>query len=193
MSMGSVTQGKILVWAAVIAAVVAVLTLVVMVWQPGGSPFDNRGGNNCSQHSSCTITTEVKQILQNPGADDATVRKQLLDAGRGRKPTGTGPWPFVVLDTGEVGLEVRNDPGRPGRQIGSLGARTIGWVDCQIRNDFDPGGGSNPGPVWYRLRWPTNRQGVKFQNSQPSDTFRGWGYAGYLVPAGHDGSIPPCH
>jgi len=197
---GSMSMAKkIGLWAGVVAAIVAVVTLVVQIWPPGGGPAkgssNDNHGNNCQisgQRNSCVVNNNAVKILQDPEATAETIRTQLLIAGRGTKPLGPGPWPFAILGAGELGLKVRNDPGRAGRQIGTLTERAVAWVDCRIRNNFDPLGAGGPGPVWLKLRWPTDQLGTAVQNSQPSDKYRGWGYAGYLVPVGHDGSVPEC-
>ena len=183
--------------ATVIAALAGLVAIIVAVWpsdsdQP--SQTNTAGSNSCivnGSASSCTVNSGA-EILSDPNAEWKEIQRQLLEAGKGRVPTGTGPWQFAVLGTGNLGLKVRNDPGRSGVQIGSLGEKSTAWVDCQLRNDFDAGGAGGPGPIWYRVRWPNQSPTSAFFNSEPASPYIGWAYKGYLTPVGQDGSVPQC-
>lgn len=94
---------------AIVAAVAGVAAVVVAVW-PSNDPngITNSGSGSCvisGAQNSCTVNTAL-QILKDPSADVAEIRRQLLEAGSGTKPSGQGPWQFAVLDTGPVGLKV---------------------------------------------------------------------------------------
>jgi hypothetical protein len=180
---------------AVVAAAATVLTVIVTVL-PTETESDNAtGSNSCivnGSQGSCIVDSSSTELLQDPNAEVDQTRRRLEEAGRNSTPTGTGPWQFVVLGTKDLGLKIRSNAGRSGSQIGSLAEKSTAWVECQIRNDFDPVGAAGPGPVWYKIRWPNRTSTTQFFNSEPRSPYRGWGYKHYLIPFGHNGLIPQC-
>lgn len=107
-------------------------------------------------------------------------------------PAGDGPWPFTVADVGPLGLVVRSSGDETGTQIGSTSETLTLWADCVQNTGFDPRPDTGAGPLWYRIRWPTDRPGKDFLTSSPVDRYRGWVYVGFVVPSGHNGQIPQC-
>jgi hypothetical protein len=126
-----------------------------------------------------------------PGASDAEVRKAAAGFA-GTPPPGDGPAPFRVVDTEEKGLKVRTTPDLAGIQIGSAANGTTVWADCAAETGFDPELRDGAGPRWLHVRWPDTKPGTTFRNSDPANPLQGWVYAGFTVPAGHNGQIRPC-
>ncbi|MFI5734871.1 hypothetical protein ACIA49_32460 [Kribbella sp. NPDC051587] len=181
----------------VAAAVLALGTLIGGVaafvkHDDGPANSDNTGtvGNNgCNingDQSSCT----VQQIMGDETLTDPEFRKEMAKASTAA-PAGAGPYQFVVVDTGKLGLMVRTGPEADDEQFGSVGNRGIVWADCQQRSSFNGDPSMGVGPVWLKIHWPQTT-GKEFANSQPKDPARGWVFRGYVIPAGHNGKIPNC-
>jgi hypothetical protein len=108
----------------------------------------------------------------------------------GVRPTGTGPWPFVVTDVGDLGLQVRSSGRAQADQVGSAGDGGTLWVECVADTGFAPSGGGDS--LWARVRWPHRGHTTEYFNSAPAALYTAWAYADYLVPAGHNGAVPGC-
>jgi hypothetical protein len=151
----------------------------------------NVGGDGCTatgQNSQCSV--EVKRVLDDETLTDPDFRKELAKVSTAAPPA-VGPYQFVVVETGKIGLKVRSGPGAKDEQIGSTGNRSIVWAECQQTSDFNADPSMNIGPIWVKIHWPATT-GTGFANSQPKDPANGWVFRGYLVAAGHNGNIPAC-
>jgi len=126
-----------------------------------------------------TVIIAVNSSMDPPKSGDAS-------------PVGDGPWPFTVGDVGPLGLIVRSAGDETGTQVGSTSETLTLWADCVQNTGFDPRPDTGAGPLWYRIRWPTDQPGKDFLTSSPVDRYRGWVYAGFVVPSGHNGQLPEC-
>jgi len=106
-------------------------------------------------------------------------------------PPSDRPAPYLLAGTPH-GVWVRSTPTIDGRHVGAVPDGGTVWADCQLTTDFDPNIADRTGPVWLRIRWPSNRPNDNWGSSQPSDRYRGWMYAGLPIPAGHNGKLPTC-
>lgn len=163
----------------------------------GGGNANNNGdgaavgtGNTACAASAPGAVANCQRILTNEELTDAELRRQMAGISKS-KPAADGPYPFVVVDTGSIGLVVRTGPEKNDEQFGSAANRSILWVDCQRRSSFDPAPTLNAGPVWLKIHWPKTT-GTQWAKSQPKDPAQGWVYRGYTIPVGHDGSIRSC-
>ena len=189
-------ERKILWWTA--AGVVLALLGVWLAWahdRENDSPQINIRGSGNIQVNGDDATINNYQDFQKrlqPGWD-AERAKAVAATFADVNPQGSGPWPFIVTDTGMLGLKIRSSGELSGRQIGSAANGETVWVDCMAMTSFTPPGGDNVGPKWAKIRWPNRKDESSFLHSSPSDRHKGWGYSGNLVPAGHNGKIPSCH
>lgn len=195
--------------AAVLTGLGAVATLVFGVASacsaddppPPGTNQTGTGNNNCTNGSTCSVDiTHVEQIVRNAekaaGSDDAELRKQLRAApGATKPPTGSPPYPFVVVDTGELGLFARTTNVVNGVRVGNTGNHELVWANCVASSDFTPSdvsGETNVGPLWVQVRWKHLDGGQTRGLSEPNETQSAWMYRGTLEPVGHNGDIPDC-
>lgn len=109
-----------------------------------------------------------------------------------RPPVGSGPWPYVVVGTQDLGLRVRSTNVDEGVSLGALAPLATAWALCRAESSFDPDPPSKRGAVWLKVKWDQIGPSDDFHDSRPSASATGWAYAGYLVPVGHNGSIPDC-
>lgn len=189
---GGVRTAKIAAAAGVCVALVALAAYLFPRGDDDAPNSDAGGDRSCSVtgDGNVCIGGEVTELLDDEELSDGEVKEQLGSAGA--PPSDTGPWPFVVLDTEELGLKVRDDPGREGKQIGASVNRSTMWVDCRTENDFDADPATGAGPLWYRVRWPTSSPSEQYLSSQPNDPSQGWAYAGYLFASGPMPELPDC-
>lgn len=161
------------------------------------------GNNYCTGGSTCDVDvniTHVQEIVQEAtaaaGGDDAELKKQLRAAAGATEPsTGSGPYPFLVVDTEELGLFARTTNVMNSVRVGNAGNRATVWANCVARSDFTPSdvtGENNVGPLWVQVRWKHLDGGQTRGLSEPNETQTAWMYRGDLEPVGHNGDIPSC-
>lgn len=108
---------------------------------------------------------------------------------RKKPPTGDAPWSFAVVNSPH-GLHVRPTNTGEGESIGRLQYTHVVWVDCQAQSGFQ--GNDTKGDLWYRVRWQHPDLPSGSLISKKTSERRGWAYAYYLAPLGHDGRVPEC-
>jgi hypothetical protein len=182
-------------WAIIgsVAAVVAACVGVFALWPDSDGSKDQTGKQGATITGNGNTVNNYQEFKQDiaEAKDEADIREAAKKFAY--KPAeGNGPWPYLVLNISEIGLKVRTSGELDGRQIGSSAAKSTLWVDCQKRTGFNPPSEYDVGPVWLQSRWPNKQISKEFFNSDPTDKYAGWVYAGYLVPAGHDGKIRSC-
>lgn len=159
------------------------------------------GNNNCTSGSTCDVNiTHVDQIVRDAesaaGSDDSEMRKQLrAAAGATQPPKGPQPYPFLVVDTGELGLFARTTNVVNGVRVGNTANHELVWANCLATSDFTPGdvsGETNVGPMWIQIRWKHLAGGQVRGLSEPNEKQTAWMYRGDLEPVGHNGDIPAC-
>jgi hypothetical protein len=169
---------------------------------PPPSPIrQGTGNNNCSGGSTCSVNiTQVEEIVRAAedvaGSDDSKLRKQLRAApGATQPPDDPRPYPFLVVDTGDLGLFARTTNVVNGVRVGSTGNHELVWANCVTRSDFTPSdvsGETDVGPLWVQVRWKHLDSGQTRGLSEPNETQTAWMYRGALEPVGHNGDIPAC-
>ena len=122
---------------------------------------------------------------------DSQIRQEVASVST-NNPPGTGPWPYIVLGTADLGLRVLSKGEADGIQIGSAANRSFLWAECIQETSYTPDSVVDVGPRWLRVKWPNKDSTVVFLPSAPSDRFRGFVYSGYTQPYGHNGKIPKC-
>jgi hypothetical protein len=107
---------------------------------------------------------------------------------------GNGPWPYIVVNTGDQGLYARSTDDIDSERLGAAANRSIVWVDCVSTSDFTPpvADPSNVGPTWLKIRWPNDRQSSQFFSSEPTNASHAYVYSGFAIPLGHSRQIPAC-
>lgn len=181
--------------AGIVAAVAAVWALFPTPSLPPGNTSDVDGDNNTV--IQCVNSGKGAQNCYLEYAEDATQKKQdrlIAEAEQYKdvEPAGPGPWPFIVVRTGELGLKIRNGTGTMDQQVGGMSDNNIAWVTCKTMSDFDPEPSTGVGPLWYGVKWPDNEPGTKFHNSEPAARYTQYAYGAYLLPLGHNGEVPEC-
>lgn len=116
--------------------------------------------------------------------DSTTSQAAPSDTKELPPPTGTGPWPYRVENTGALGVFIRSGPRKsdvrlPGNPVAF--DNTTLFADCQVISDFDPEPDTGAGGRWLNIHWP--------EAASPAGNFV---YAAYAVPIGHNGAIPSC-
>lgn len=168
---------------------------------PPGTSQNGTGNNSCSGGSTCSVNiTQVEQLVREAesvaGSDDTELRKQLRAApGAAQRPTGSRPYPFIVVDTGELGLFARTTNVVNGVRVGNTANHELVWANCMATSDFTPSdvsGANNVGPKWVQVRWKHLAGGQVRGLSEPNETQTAWMYRGDLEPVGHNGDIPAC-
>jgi hypothetical protein len=144
-------------------------------------------------NSSCVVQLERSvESLSEMAATDDELKAALARQATG-SPSGDGPWPFIVVDTGTQGLFARTTNEVRADRVGVAANRSIVWADCVATSGFTPAQPRHDfGPKWLRVRWKSNQPTQAFLQSDPSDPKRAWMYLGYTMPYKHDGQIPPC-
>jgi hypothetical protein len=203
---------KALTWTRVGAAIGALGLIAALVFglvsacgsdepaAPGPSQ-SGTGNNYCADGSTCDVDvniTHVQEIVQEAaaasGGDEAEFKKNLKAAdGAAEPPKGSAPYPFVVIDTGELGLFARTTNVMNGVRVGNAGNRALVWANCIEQSDFTPSDvTNNAGPQWVQVRWKHLEGGQVRGLSEPNETQAAWMYRGGLEPVGHNGDIPRC-
>lgn len=190
------------VWTVAIATVVGAIAAVLAL-----IPHSNGGGTNNNQISggagNCIANGGVANCAPpvpsvTSGTPSPDVLRERVHNFSNQEPTLPGPWPYLIYNTdagGVSGLKIKQGPGLGDPQLGSSATYDVVWAECLTVNQFTPPTRPevNVGPVWLRIRWPNNRAGVTtFFSSSKSDPFVAYAYAGYALPYGHNGDIPPC-
>lgn len=187
-------QMQTLLWTAagvVVAGVIGVITIALMVQSPAGAQVTG-GGTAISGSTGVTVNNDFVTFQQQApsGSSPAEVRAAAQRYTDVAPPAG--PAPFRVVDAGEKGLKVRTTGTLEGTQVGSAADGAVLWASCRAVTDFDPVLTDDIGAEWLLVQWPTAVPGSEFRNSEPGSPERGWVYAGYTVPAGHNGRVPEC-
>ena len=129
-------------------------------------------------------------------SDDAELKKVLrASPSAAQDPAPPGPWPFAVVDTGDLGLFARTTPDALATRVGHAANRGMVWADCQVDSEFTPpdvSGENAVGPKWVKVRWKHLPDGTNRGLSEPSHTETAFMYRGALEPVAHNGNIPPC-
>ena len=130
--------------------------------------------------------------------DPPSIDEQRVSTVPTAPPTGDGPWPFYVVNTGDLGLWVRQcntetcgcrTPGCERLGLVRNGATVYGL--CRHDSGFRPVDTSTS--VWVEITWPNNMTNEHdAMMSHPDDRYRGWVNREYVVPAGHNGEIRLC-
>lgn len=174
--------------------------------EPTAAPPSQTGaGNvNCTGDSACgdieLHISQVQDVVQtaaaSAGTNDAVFKNNLRAAPDAVKPPeGSGPYPFAVVDTEELGLFARTTNAMSGVRVGNAGNRALVWANCLTRSDFTPSGvtgENNVGPLWVQVRWKHLEGGQVRGLSEPNENQIAWMYRGDLEPVGHNGDIPRC-
>lgn len=158
------------------------------------------GNTYCTNESTCDVdVTQAQTIVRGAeaeaGEDDTELRRLLGDAtGASEPPDGSGPFPYLVVDTGELGLFARTTNVISADRVGFAGNRSMVWVDCVARSDFTPEVSAVPdvGPRWALVRWKHRDGGQVMGLSEPNESQTAWMYLGALAPVGHNGDVPDC-
>lgn len=172
---------------------------------PGSNNTVNVPSGNCNQVSggTCTVIQQAAQAVQavksaeeSSNGDDGELKKRLrAEAGASSKPAGAGPWPFVVVDTHELGLFARTTDTVAGTRVGNTANHELVWATCIAQSDFTPAdvsGENNVGPKWVQVHWKHQPDGLQRGLSEPTEPQMAWMYRGALEPVGHNGDIPTC-
>lgn len=186
---------------------IAIVVTVITSSGDGGQNADISGsGNNVNQNSgtqnqasgtcgqigtgnSCVV--QLQTLAKETPTDDQF--KTELAKRSTAAPSPDGPWAFVVIDTGDLGLFARSGNVARADRIGYAINRELVWADCVATIDFTPPEPiNNVGPRWLKVRWKTDQPNGNHQLSDPGDTKRAWMYRGLTVPFGHNGAIPSC-
>lgn len=157
----------------------------------GNNIGNNDGGNSCTASGTGATAHCVQQLMADKTLADPQFRSEMAKVSTA-PPPAQGPYQYVVVDTGELGLKVRTGPELNDEQFGSAGNRSIIWAECQLRSNFNADPSMKVGPVWLKIHWP-HTTGTQWANSQPKDPAQGWVFAGYVIAAGHNGTIPTCN
>jgi len=148
-----------------------------------GACLVTRGG-------SCVIARPSEPAAQE--AQDAASRKIAEDLkdlhGAGKVPTGSGPWPFMVLGTGAAkGVYVRDGVAQTNRRVQTANGPAIVaefmtvYVDCRIDGGWVADPQVEPAGRWLKVRYPeVANEGAYYM------------YSGYLMPVNSNGLVPAC-
>jgi hypothetical protein len=193
---------------------VAVIALVVSVFfgatsctapeSPGGSSnpgvsvsgtentvTQNQVSGTCAQvadGSNCVVTlTQAVTKASQSSATDAEFKSELTKSAT-PAPADPGPWPFVVVDTGDLGLFARSGNEVNAERLGTALNRTIIWADCVATSSFAPAdatGDNAVGPLWLKVRWAAVGP-MQNSVSEPTEQATAWMYRGLAVPLQHN-------
>lgn len=173
-----------------VAAVIAVPS-----WGGGGTATSGVCSQVGRDELVCNVTQELQGISdQDPNEENFKAKLKGISQG---PPSPSGPWPYAVFNTIDshgidIGLKVRAGPELRDSQVGSASRRAIVWAECVVTNTFDPEPDTGIGPTWLRIHWPNNSPTTQYFQSSPTDIFRAYVYAGYVLPFKHNGDIPRC-
>lgn len=154
--------------------------------------LQNQASGTCGQiGTGNTCVVQLQELAKDTPTDDdfkAEIAKRSTSA-----PVPPGPWAFVVIDTGELGLFARSANVAQANRLGYALNREVVWADCVATSDFlPPSPGNDVGPRWLKVRWKNDQPGGGHLLSDPGDSKQAWMYRGLTVPFGHNGDIPPC-
>lgn len=127
---------------------------------------------------------EAKGLTPSEAADAAKKYQNVAP------PTGQ-PAPYLVVGAPR-GLWVRSTGTVEGFHVGAAINGAVVWAECRRTTTFDPDPADHAGPVWLRIRWPTDEPNEALATSQPSSPHTSWVYTGHTVPSGHNGAVPEC-
>lgn len=165
----------------------------------GGTQNANQGSSgsgNCGHvEANANCTVQIQDALARLSAstpDDGKFKAELAKQSTAA-PSGSGPWPFVVVDTGTEGLFARSSAEVTANRLGYTPNRSIVWADCVRTSTFTPPDPINDvGPRWLRVHWKTDAPNQDALMSDPGDSKVAFMYQGLAVPYGHNGAIPAC-
>jgi hypothetical protein len=190
---------KTLLWTAA-GVVVAVATLIYAIWSGTDSGDDRaqaqsgsgnvQGGDN-SINAGRDIVIHAEQLKEETRGMTRQEAEQAASRYAEVNPVVGQANPYLVIEAPSH-LWVRSSGTVTGYHIGAAHNGSLVWVDCVATTDFDPELTDTTGPVWLRVRWPTDQPNDDIKSSQPSDRYVGWVYSRYTVPAGHNGRVPAC-
>ena len=157
----------------------------------------NQVSGTCAQVSdgaNCVVTlTQAVTKASQSSATDAEFKSELAKSATAA-PTAPGPWPFVVVDTGDLGLFARSSNEVNAEYLGTALNRAIIWADCVATSNFAPAdvsGEDAVGPLWLKVRWAAVEP-MQNSVSEPTEEATAWMYRGLAVPLKHNGQIPAC-
>jgi hypothetical protein len=121
--------------------------------------------------SATPSQTPMDRLKELPGADSP--------------PVGPGPFPYVILDTENLGVFVRTGPGADDRRLPGNPMAAEGvmfYADCKVVDGFEGDRRAlHDLRTWLKIRWP-----------ERSDVADAWVYGGFSYAVGHNGDIPIC-
>jgi len=201
---------KALLWTVIGVAVAVIAVVVTVVTSSGGGGGQNANvsgtGNNVNQNSgtqnqasgtcgqigngnSCVV--QLQDLSKDTPTDGEF--KAKLEKLSTAAPASPGPWAFVIIDTGNLGLFARSANIAQANRVGYAMNRDLVWADCVASSDFTPPDpGNDVGPQWLKVRWKNDQPSSNHMLSDPGDTKQAWMYRGLTVPFGHNGDIPSC-
>lgn len=193
--------GRIAVAGLVLAALTLVVAIIALVFNNGaprvGQTATVSGSNNSVGQSSTEFTVGPNGCVAlngssciDPVAGLNELREQIQALPHASdEPSGSGPWLFFVVGTGQQGLYVRDGHSQTAHRVAQNAVVAEGravYAECFV-NDWDSGQiadaphSSMKSDRWYRVRYP-----------EIADAGSYWMSSGYLYPVGHNGNIPPC-
>lgn len=187
---------KTLIWTA-ISACVAALTLAVAFFRPdsaGGSRQSQSGtGNQQAGSDSVNISGNGNVVEFQKGAKNLSIEeaKKFAEKYASIPPSPGEPAAFMVVGAPKH-LYIRSSGKVDGHRVGFVYNESIIWADCRATTGWDGDPMDSAPDVWLRIRWNTDKPNSNAGNSEPSGQYQAWAYAGYTVPAGHNGDIPEC-
>lgn len=161
----------------------------------------NSANQNCAEvgdNSTCTVEQAKENLdeVKAMASDDTELRARLRgQPGASTSPNGIGPWPFVVVDTGDLGLYARTTNLAQAVRVGTAANWSTVWADCIAETGFTPPdvtGETAVGPKWLQVRWKHLSDSGARGHSEPTETQRAWMYRGATEPLQHNGDIPRC-
>jgi hypothetical protein len=175
----------------VVAALVgALIAGVFALVKPGKSPAQN------VNNSPCGIVQGNNINCNNPQGEPFPVTSQT--------PVGSGPWPFVTVNTWKDGVDqgavVRpckeQDCGCPQNvkcRLGVARGNTTVYARCVAHSNFTGVAGVVQDTLWFKVTWPNDKI-AETQVFVPTaqDRYSGWTKGSSLAPQGHNGNIPAC-
>jgi hypothetical protein len=182
----------------IVAAVIGAITIWLMSQQADplapapAQPQESRGQGGTINGNGNVVTNTYSEFQQQAPPGASIEQLQRAAEKYADVPPPSSPAAFRVVNTGDMGLKVRTSGATDGVQIGSAAQDAVVWVNCRATTDFDPVLDDQTGASWFLIRWPSTVPGSSFRNSEPGGPAQGWIYAGYTLPAGHNGQVPSC-
>lgn len=196
----SLLFNKITLAVTAIGTVATIVSLGSCGPDPGAAQSIVGSSNACAQvsnNASCEVNNYGAQRDEadaKSATDDDFLRELRARPEASTPPVGSGPWPFVVFDTGIEGLFARNDYHGVSDRVGTAPNRQLVWADCEVDSNEKPAvdGRNDVGGRWLKVRWKHLANGSLRGNSEPTETQTAWMYRGFLEPLSHNGEIPSC-